>query len=449
MFGKLKDKLKSWLGKSKEKEEKPEKETKEKVVKPKKEKTLPKKETQKKPFPTEEELKSQAEKINTEIPQTFNVGMQGFEADTEEIKKITTKESKEEKVTREQPTETTKPETTTEEPQLESALDIPIREEAIEEVIKSLDSQEKDLKKIDQAPEKPIEKKGFFSRLISKVKSTTLEKKHVDEIFEELEMILLENNVALAVVDKIKEDLHKDLVGIEVKKEKIQETIINSLKQSITDVLIEPEDLIKKIKSSLEPYTIIFFGINGSGKTTSVAKLASKLKENGISVVLAAADTFRAAAIQQLETHAKKLNVPIIKQDYGSDPTAVAFDAKQYAQKNKIQCVLIDTAGRMYTKENLIKQMEKIIRVIKPNLKIFVGESITGNDATEQAKRFNDAVGIDGIILSKADVDDKAGTILSVSYVTKAPIYYLGVGQKYEDLQDFKKETVLKNLGLD
>ena len=304
-------------------------------------------------------------------------------------------------------------------------------------------------KQLDETTKKdrPI---SFLSKFVSKLTTTTLTQKHVDEIFEPLELILLENNVALEVVDKIRKNLYEDLVGLEIKKSSdFKETIKSSLKESIDQVLIEPADLFSEIKKKLDTYVIIFFGINGSGKTTSIAKLAHKLKKKNISCVLAAADTFRAASIEQLETHANRLGVPIIKSQYGSDPTSVAFDAVKYAKKNKIKVVLIDTAGRMYTKENLIKQMEKIIRIIKPDLKIFVGESITGNDAIQQARKFNEAVGIDGIILSKADVDEKGGTALSVSQVTGKPIYYLGTGQSYDDLQDFKKSVVLKNLGLD
>ena len=292
---------------------------------------------------------------------------------------------------------------------------------------------------------------GFFSRFFKKVvgSTVTVKREEFDVMFSEIEMSLLENNVALEVVDKIKEDLTKDIVGLEIKKGKLEETILESLKNSILSVLIEPEDLIGKIKKKISgPFVIIFFGINGSGKTTSIAKLAYKLKEAGISCVLAAGDTFRAASIEQLQKHGSNLGVKVISSSYGADPTAVAFDAKKYAESNGIQAVLIDTAGRMYTKENLIREMEKVIRVIKPDLKIFVGESITGNDATEQAKTFNEAVGIDGIILSKADVDEKAGTVLSVSYVTGKPIYYLGIGQEYEDLKDFSKKDVLKNIGL-
>ncbi len=333
----------------------------------------------------------------------------------------------------------------------EKEIEKSLKKEPSEKIIKKKVSKSAKKEKETKVEKTEISKskKGIFSKLSSKVKTSTIKTEHVEEIFEELELILLENNVALEVVDKIKENLLKDLEGIEVKKGEIEKTIAETLKKSISDALLDSPNLIKEIKEKEGVYTIVFFGINGSGKTTSIAKLASKLQKEKISCVFAAADTFRAAAIQQLEKHGENLKIPVIKQDYGSDPAAVAFDAKRYAEKNKIKCVLIDTAGRMYTKDNLIKQMEKIIRVSQPDKKIFVGESITGNDMVEQAKTFNEAVEIDGIILSKADVDEKGGTALSISQVTGKPIYFLGVGQNYEDLQEFKKETILKNLGLD
>jgi fused signal recognition particle receptor len=321
-------------------------------------------------------------------------------------------------------------------------------EEEIEETLdgkKELEEKPEEKKK----KEKNIEKKGFFKKINLKINTTTLTQEKFDEIFDELELILLENNVALSVVDKIKENLIEDLVGIEVKKGETEKILNESLKDSISSVLKEPPNLIEEIKKKEGTYVIIIFGINGAGKTTSIAKLANKLKKEKISCVLGAGDTFRAASIEQLEIHGKKLDLPVIKQDYNSDPAAVAFDTKKFAEKNKIKCAIIDTAGRMYTKENLIKQMEKIIRISQPDLKIFVGESITGNDATEQAKTFDESIGIDGIILTKADVDEKAGTILSVSHVTGKPIYFLGTGQNYQDLEDFKKEDILKKLDLD
>jgi fused signal recognition particle receptor len=320
------------------------------------------------------------------------------------------------------------------------------------EKIKKSPRKEKIFEKVEEEvtqEKKPVEIFSFFSKIKEKLSSSKLTKQEFQEIFEDLEIILLENNVALEVVDKIKEKLQNQLVEKEIEKSKISQIVLDALKNSIKEVLIEPPDLIKEIKESNEPYVILFFGINGSGKTTSVAKLSNFLKKNKISSVLAAADTFRAASIEQLEIHANKLNVPIIKHEYGSDPSAVAFDAISYAKKNKIKVVLIDTAGRMYTKKDLMNEMEKIVRVSKPNLKIFVGESITGNDATEQARMFNEAVTIDGTILTKADIDEKAGTILSVSYITNKPIYFLGTGQEYSDLTPFSKTLVLKHLGLD
>ncbi|NCO11812.1 signal recognition particle-docking protein FtsY [Candidatus Pacearchaeota archaeon CG_4_9_14_0_2_um_filter_39_13] len=332
--------------------------------------------------------------------------------------------------------------------QAEERQKISIEEEKTKPEEEKIEQEESE-EEIIKHEEKP---KSFLSRFTSKLTTTTLKKEHVDEIFEPLEIILLENNVNLSTVDKIKENLEKDLVGIEVKKDKIEETILQSLKSSIESVLIEPPSLIELIRQKNKTgniYTIVFFGINGSGKTTSIAKLAHKLQKSGIKPLLAAADTFRAASIEQLKTHGERLGVQVIAHDYGSDPAAVAFDAKSYAEKHNLNCVLIDTAGRMYTKSNLMKEMEKIIRVSKPDLKIFVAESITGNDATQQASMFNEAIGIDGIILTKADVDEKGGAALSVSQVTGKPIFFLGMGQKYDDLKEFKKSDIMKNLGLD
>ena len=290
---------------------------------------------------------------------------------------------------------------------------------------------------------------NFFSRLIKKMTSATLTNEDFEELFLELELTLLENNVALEAVDAIKANLSKSLIGKHLKKAEAEKHLLSALKESILTLLHEPPSLTDAIKAKKEPYVILFFGINGTGKTTSIAKLAYLLQKQKISCVLAAADTFRAASIEQLKTHATNLGVPIVASTYGSDPASVAFDAIAYAKKHHLQSVLIDTAGRMYTKDNLLKEMEKIVRISKPDLKLFVGESITGNDAIDQARTFNETIGMDGIILSKADIDEKAGTILSVSHVTKKPIYFLGTGQNYEDLTPFTKKTVLKNLGLE
>ncbi len=325
-------------------------------------------------------------------------------------------------------------------------------EEIIKEAETPLEVQiESEISREEVKESEKIEEKGnFFTRLIRKISNSKLSEEDFKEAFQDLEITLLENNVALEAVDKIRDSLSSRLVGQQMKKTEAPARILEALKDSILSLLIEPPSLINQIKNNSSiPFVIIFFGINGTGKTTSIAKIANLLKEQEVSCVLAAADTFRAASIEQLKTHGSRLNIPVIAQSYGSDPAAVVFDAINYAKTHGIKAVLIDTAGRMYTKSNLLKEMEKIIRVAKPNLKIFVGESITGNDALEQGKIFNEIIGIDGIILSKADVDEKAGTILSVSHVTGKPIYFLGTGQGYKDLMPFTKKSVLKNLGLE
>src|SRR3989338_8083499 len=310
----------------------------------------------------------------------------------------------------------------------------------------------KPIKKTEEAEttEKESGKKGFFEMIKEKVITTKIDEVQFEKLFWDLELALMENNVAVEVIEKIKNDLKKELVEKPIKRMKVEETIQGTLKSSIEDLFRVSEiNLIQEIKNKEEkPYVIAFFGINGSGKTTSIAKIASMLKEKKISCILAASDTFRAASIEQLQQHADKIGIRVIKHDYGADPAAVSFDAIKHAKAKGIDVVLIDTAGRMHSNQNLIDELKKITRVAKPDLKIFVGESIAGNDCVEQAKTFNEAVGIDGIILAKADIDEKGGAAVSVSYVTKKPILFLGTGQKYSDLQVFDSEVIVKNLGL-
>ncbi len=306
--------------------------------------------------------------------------------------------------------------------------------------------------KIRQAQLKPpkeeIEKESIFKKITEKITTKKISEAQFEEFFWDLEVAMLENNVAAGIIEKIKEDLKQELVNIPIKRGKIQETIFLSLKKSIVGLFKEAKpDILKKLEKK-KPYVICFVGTNGSGKTTTIAKIAHMLQKNGKSVVLAAADTFRAAAIDQLEHHANKLKTRIIKHDYGSDAAAVAFDAVKHAEAKKEDAVLIDTAGRMHNNKNLVDEMKKIVRVAKPDMVIFVGESITGNDCVEQAQRFNEAIGIDGIVLAKADVDEKGGAAISISYVTKKPIMYLGTGQEYRDLEEFDVKKILISIGL-
>jgi len=331
-----------------------------------------------------------------------------------------------------------------------------------EEIVKKTSETKKEDTKIKKKPkkenfepfsqkkvEKKLEKLSKKNKLNFFSKNKIITEKEFDNYSQELEMILLENNVALEVTDKILKKLKENIVGKELDKKQIEKNIKENLKQTISEVLIEPEDIIKEIKEKKGPYTIIFCGINGTGKTTQIAKFASLLKKNKISCVLAAGDTFRAAAVEQLKEHGKKLDIKVISHEYGSDPAAVGYDAIKYAQKNNIKTVLIDTAGRIHTATNLLKEMEKIKRVCKPDKTIFVGESITGNDAVDQVKAFDNTIGIDGIFLSKADIDEKGGTALSLGFTTKKPILFLGTGQEYGDLEKFDKEKFIEKLGLD
>lgn len=315
---------------------------------------------------------------------------------------------------------------------------------------------EPDLEKLEEIQEEVEEKPGtesFFKKITSKVSKIKISEKEFEVYEEELKMLLLENNVALEVAEKIVQDLKDKIIGKELLKKEAEEEIKNSFKEIIREILVTPPDLIDEIKEknsdqSREPYVILFCGINGSGKTTTIAKIAENLKNQGISCVIAAADTFRAASVEQIKEHGEKVGAKVISHEYGSDPASVGFDAIKYAEKNFINCVLIDTAGRMHTQKNLLREMEKIVKVCKPDKKIFVGESITGNDAIEQVRSFDWAIGIDGIVLTKADIDEKGGTALSVGYITKKPILYLGTGQAYEKIEPFDKEKFIKRLGL-
>ncbi len=315
---------------------------------------------------------------------------------------------------------------------------------------KNAEREEESTKKIIAKPER--EEKGFFEGISARLSKIRISEKEFGVYEEDLRTLLLENNVAYEVAEKIIEELKKRIVGKELLKKEIEDEIKEVLKEIVREILIEPYDIIGKIKEKTkdqkEPYIILFVGIKGTGKTTTIAKISYFLSKKNISSVIAAADTFRAASIEQLKKHGERLGVKVISQQYGADPAAVGFDAVSYAKKNHIDCVLIDTAGRMHTAKNLMKEIEKISKVCKPDLKLFIGESITGNDSVEQAKSFDWAIGIDGIILTKADVDEKGGTALSVGDATKKPILFLGTGQEYDEIEVFDKEKFLRDLGL-
>lgn len=292
--------------------------------------------------------------------------------------------------------------------------------------------------------------KKKISEAINKVEKVFTEKvmndKDFEKIFFDIELNLIQSNVSSEVVSKIKQDLKVELVGKSVKKD-LKKVINDSLKNTLNSVLIEevPGDFLKKIKAK-KPYTIMIIGVNGSGKTTTIGKLTNYFKTKKLNVLLAACDTFRAASIEQLQTHADKLNVKLISSTYGADSTSIAYDAKKHAEKNDIDILIIDTAGRLQSNSNLMDELKKMKRVISPDSCIFVADSITGADVTLQADKFNEEIGINYLILSKTDVDTKGGAIISASYSVKKPILFLGVGQEYEDLKEFNKQEIIEKI---
>lgn len=300
----------------------------------------------------------------------------------------------------------------------------------------------------------PPEKRELEARLSleSKVRSifsneVEIRDKDVRELLDNLEFSLLEADVAFEVSQILVEDLRKRLVGKRVPKSNLNDEIKNSVKESIVSVLeVEKPDFWRVVRERQKPVKILFVGPNGAGKTTTMSKLASILISKKYSCLFSASDTFRAAAIEQTIHHAEKLGINVVKHKYGADPAAVAFDAVNHAKANKIDVVLIDTAGRQDTNANLIDELRKINRVIRPDLKIFVGESIAGNAIIDQVRTFNDAIGLDAVILTKLDCDAKGGTALSISKATSVPILFIGVGQDYGDLIEFNARSIAEQM---
>jgi fused signal recognition particle receptor len=292
--------------------------------------------------------------------------------------------------------------------------------------------------------------KTKLTSFVDSVSQRTISEKDIDDLLWELQLTLMENDVSLSVSERLGEELKESLVGQQVSlSEKKRSFLKRALADAIRNVLQSTKmDLFQFIdekRAKGEPATLSFIGFNGTGKTTTIAKLAYILKQRGYSSVIAASDTFRAGSIEQLERHAQRVGVRVIKQSYGSDPAAVAYDAIQHAKARGIDVVLIDTAGRAETNKNLMAEMKKIVRVTNPDLKIFVGDALAGNAVVEQAERFNE-VGIDCSILTKVDADARGGAALSISHITKRPILFVGVGQGYDDLLEFDPEWLVERL---
>lgn len=299
------------------------------------------------------------------------------------------------------------------------------------------------------APAKKTKTASFSEkvRVFVTEREILLSEKDIREPLEELEMILLENDVAVDAVDTIISHMKKNLVG---QKRKIrtssEDFVTQALKNALLEVLGEGFSLTQYIDSHEKPVKILFTGVNGAGKTTTIAKAAHYLKKNGYSVVIGSGDTFRAGANEQMKTHAERVGVKVISHQEGADPSAVLFDAISYAKAHSIDVVLADTAGRFHNRANLMNQLEKIRRVMKPDIVAYVDEAVAGNDAVIRAEEFNNAVGTDVVVLTKADMDTKGGAAISITHTIKKPIMFLGVGQGYDDVIPFEPERIVNEL---
>lgn len=316
----------------------------------------------------------------------------------------------------------------------------PVREEpklSRKEMLKLKKQERKEGKKPSASADVPVGDSG------KRIKEDPL-----DEILDELEIILLEADVAYPVVEEIKAGVRENLVGRKYDRSySLEEVVEMAVRDAVRDVLkINEFDFDGWLAGQERPTVIMFVGINGTGKTTAIAKIANRIMNNGQTVVLAACDTFRAGAIEQLTIHSERLGCKIVKQDHDADPSAVAYDAIEHARSKRKDVVLIDTAGRMQTNSNLIEEMKKIVRIAKPDLKVFVGDSLAGNDAIEQARVFDKAIGIDAIILTKIDTDAKGGAALSIAHTINKPIAFVCNGQEYGDIVKFDTEWMIQRL---
>ncbi|MEM0340934.1 MAG: signal recognition particle-docking protein FtsY [Acidilobaceae archaeon] len=295
-----------------------------------------------------------------------------------------------------------------------------------------------------------------FSELVERVKYRSLSDEEIEEIRKDLILKLVEADVALDVSELIAERVAMKLREVRVQRfGEPESAVVDVLRRELERLFsIESINILEecaKACSSRSLYTIVFFGVNGVGKTTTIAKIAYMMKSKGLRPVIAAADTFRAGAQEQLAVHAERIGVPIVKGRYGADPASVVVDAIGFARSRGLCVVLADTAGRLHVDEDLMQELRKVVRVVKPNLKVLVVDSLTGNDAVEQARAFNEGVGVDGVIVAKADADPKGGVVISVVATINKPILYLGVGQSYEDLKPFNSKEFIEQLlrGLD
>ena len=274
----------------------------------------------------------------------------------------------------------------------------------------------------------------------------------LDNLLEELEWVLLESDISSDAVTAVIDALRNNLIGARLRKgADLSKVVEAALKRSLRNLLSAGYwDFDASIKSFIEagdsPVVVMLVGVNGTGKTTTAAKIAKRLLDMNLSVIAAAGDTFRAGAIQQLEAHCENLGIRCISSERGGDTAAIARDTIESAQAKSIDVVLVDTAGRMQNKTNLMNELNKVRRVANPHLTLFVGDSLAGNDAVDQARMFQEIMKFDGAVLTKVDTDAKGGAGLSIAFATGRPIVFAGIGQGYDDLKQFDPDWLLEQM---
>ena len=277
---------------------------------------------------------------------------------------------------------------------------------------------------------------------------TIIREEDLEDPLWNLEMALLESDVELSVAESILEGIRERLAN--TRRAQVESTGMvaeDALGEALLDVIsVGQFDFDERIAEAEKPVVIAFTGVNGVGKTTSIAKLARYFEDRGVSTVLANGDTYRAGANEQIEAHAERLGKRLISHESGGDPAAVLYDGVEYARANDIDVVLGDTAGRLHTSNDLMAQLEKIDRVVDPDMTLFVDEAVAGQDAVRRAQEFDDAAAIDGTILTKADADSQGGAAISIAHVIGKPILFLGTGQEYDDVERFDPERLVDRL---
>jgi fused signal recognition particle receptor len=274
----------------------------------------------------------------------------------------------------------------------------------------------------------------------------------LDTLLEELEWVLLESDISSDAVSAIIDALRTSLIGSRLRKgADLAKVLEAALKRALRSLLSAGYwDFDASVDAFIEagdtPVVIMLVGVNGTGKTTTAAKIAHRLLQNDRSVIAAAGDTFRAGAIQQLESHCETLGIRCVSSQRGGDTAAIARDAIDSAKAKGVDVVLVDTAGRMQNKVNLMNELNKVRRVANPHLTLFVGDSLAGNDAVEQARMFQEIMKFDGAVLTKVDTDAKGGAGLSIAFATGRPIVFAGIGQGYDDLKQFDPDWLLEQM---